>query len=416
MPEVPQIVRERLRAGRPGSAHPDANVLAAFAEQSLAPAERAAMLDHLVLCEECRELLAVSVPPMEAVPQVVAPEPAIPAKATEKPTGLRLWFSWSRVAWAGLAAGVVVALGVLLMHPGQQGVDQALQKSRETPALPVAATDKSAPALASEIATRLENRAPVPPPAASPDLGKRMAKPPVPKPVPPKEQAVAQNIPAAAAAKDEKVERYALEVAGQPASTSESVEVTAGAGPIQMQTADAMARNESAPVVRAKAARASDAAAPEKAAETKPESASVQPEPRAAASGASPGMFRQSEAFKLAVPQSSQIPAQWAIRGDEVQRSLDSGAHWTAVFQPHRRLLCVASMNLDVWVGGKDGALFHSANSGETWNQVHPSVQDKTLTDDVTHIDLYGSARVVLVTGKMESWSTTDGGKTWEKK
>jgi hypothetical protein len=219
-----------------------------------------------------------------------------------------------------------------------------------------------------------------------------------------------------AAKKDEKVERYALEAAGQPASMSESVEVTAEAGSMQVGTAGAMARNESAPVVRAKASRALDAATPEKAAETKQESVSVSTEPRAGASGASPGMSRQSEAFKLAVPQSSEIPAQWAIRGDEVQRSLDSGAHWTAVFQPHRPLLCVAGTNLDVWVGGKDGALFHSANAGVTWNQVHPSVQDKALTDDVTHIDVYGSARVVLVTGKMESWSTTDGGKTWEKK
>ena len=423
MSEVPKIVRERLRPSGPGGAHPDANLLAAFAERSLAPAERTGVLDHLALCGECREVLAVSVSPMENVPQAVAPQPAIPAResAAEKAVGRQMWVNWGRVAWAGLAAGVVVAVGVLVMHPEKKGVDQALQKSSVTPASPVVAKDKSSPAPAFGIATTAENRVAVSPPAVRPEREKRLAKTPAPLPAPLKDQALAQGtLTAFAAKKDEKVERDFLQAAGRAGSTSEAVEVSAGGGAAQVepaQTADAMVSNEAAPVVRAKAARALDAPAPPEkgvAAEAKQEGA-VKEEP-AAAPGASAGMLPGPEAYKVEGRLISQFPAQWAIRGDEVQQSLDAGAHWKTVFQPHRPLLCVAAGNVDVWVGGKAGDLFHSANSGVTWNQVHPSVHDQTLTDDITHIDVSGPTQVTFFTSKNESWSTTDGGKTWEKK
>src|SRR5258708_15821590 len=61
MEQLPNIVRERLKV--PASVgHPDADVLTAFAEQSLAERERAGVLLHLSRCADCRDVLALAVP------------------------------------------------------------------------------------------------------------------------------------------------------------------------------------------------------------------------------------------------------------------------------------------------------------------------------------------------------------------
>jgi len=50
MESVPKIVRDRLQAVPPAANHPDADLLAAFAEQSLPSDERASVLEHLARC------------------------------------------------------------------------------------------------------------------------------------------------------------------------------------------------------------------------------------------------------------------------------------------------------------------------------------------------------------------------------
>ena len=115
-------------------------------------------------------------------------------------------------------------------------------------------------------------------------------------------------------------------------------------------------------------------------------------------------------------PQPAEHPAQWAIHGNDLQRSLDSGVAWKTVLHSDRPLLCYAAGGNELWAGGKGGDLFHSANGGVAWNQVHPSAQDQTLSADVTHIDLYSPSQIVLFTSNNQSWSTVDGGKTWAKK
>ncbi len=69
MTDVPKIVQLRLRAigsGQPeGPSHPDADVLAAFAEQALSQAERDSVLGHLALCADCREAVVLALPATE---------------------------------------------------------------------------------------------------------------------------------------------------------------------------------------------------------------------------------------------------------------------------------------------------------------------------------------------------------------
>src|SRR5713226_2599782 len=62
MPELPKIVRPRLRQMTPDTSaeHPDPNLLAGFAEHTLLEHERAAVTSHLALCADCREYLALA--------------------------------------------------------------------------------------------------------------------------------------------------------------------------------------------------------------------------------------------------------------------------------------------------------------------------------------------------------------------
>src|ERR1700693_126548 len=111
MTEVPKIVNDRLRAALPERAHPDADLLAAFAEQALSATERDGVLQHLALCGDCREVVALSLPPADRVPPQTAHQ-------TEDEDGVRttvsragapaphkLSFAWPGLRWAALAAG-----------------------------------------------------------------------------------------------------------------------------------------------------------------------------------------------------------------------------------------------------------------------------------------------------------------------
>src|SRR6185437_16304489 len=96
MTKLPQFVRSRLALRQTAPAeHPDANLLAGFAEQALSAGERARVLEHLARCPECREVLAVS-----SAPAADSPKPAIE------------WWKWRWTAAAveRLCSGVLARL------------------------------------------------------------------------------------------------------------------------------------------------------------------------------------------------------------------------------------------------------------------------------------------------------------------
>ena len=100
MQNVPNIVRDRLRVATPVS-HPDADTLTAFSERLLADAERAAVVEHLAQCGECREVVALALPETETFP------PTLPSPGSR-------WLTWPTLRWAFVAAGVaIVSVGVV---------------------------------------------------------------------------------------------------------------------------------------------------------------------------------------------------------------------------------------------------------------------------------------------------------------
>jgi len=129
MPSIPNIVRERLKAAKPVANHPDADVLTAFAEQSLPKVERARVLDHLARCSDCREVVALALPATEDVGVVtLAPR--------------RGWLTWPTLRWAFVAAGIMViaSFGVMRYRESAQPEQlsryaaQKVEVARESPA------------------------------------------------------------------------------------------------------------------------------------------------------------------------------------------------------------------------------------------------------------------------------------------
>ena len=137
MQDVPNIVRERLRAATPAANHPDADVLTAFAERSLSEGERGIVLEHLARCGDCREILALALPEMEAAATAIKPH-------------AQAWLAWPTLRWAFAAAGIVAiaSLGIVEYQRRQENIasksaqryEVAAKEARNQPMAPPVST------------------------------------------------------------------------------------------------------------------------------------------------------------------------------------------------------------------------------------------------------------------------------------
>jgi hypothetical protein len=447
MTEVPKIVYDRLRAALPGQAHPDADQLAAFAERALSATEREGVLQHLALCGDCREVVALALPAADPAPPRIPDEDGVRttvsragAPALHKPS-----FAWPTLRWAALAAGVVVVAAVLLVHPGK--LNQATLPSVNPP---VATT--APPASGSQIASSSAPSSPIASPPAEQfavlaetneprrkselRLSKKLKAGQVVTPSPQaesgllladnkKDAGLADKLSAAPSAG---VRAFDYDARSSRAAT-ETVEVSGAAAAVTTEPSAEnvlMARND---------APRSEAPAIEKA---KPALQGIevneeQKTPAAAVPGPRAQARNVMSAAKLASTASQSLAVAphvtWAITAGVLQRSLDSGQSWQDALHTDHPLLCYASHDADVWTGGQAGTLFHSADGGVTWVQVQPSIKAQLLSSDITHIevrnddlrgnsryDARGPAEILLSTSNSEIWSSADGGKTWAKK
>ena len=120
------------------------------------------------------------------------------------------------------------------------------------------------------------------------------------------------------------------------------------------------------------------------------------------------------------VGQSAGNSVTWTIKAGVLVRSLDRGQSWQNALRTDHPLLCYAGHDSDIWTGGQAGTLFHSSDNGLTWTQLQPSIKTYALTSDITRIEiqdnLRGPAKIIVSTRNNETWTSTDGGKTWDKK
>src|SRR6266853_282467 len=460
MTEVPKIVYDRLRAALPEQAHPDADLLAAFAEQALSATERDGVLQHLALCGDCREVVALALPAADLVAAPIASETdGLQTTASRSRGSHKLSFAWPTLRWAALAAGAVVAAAVLLVHPGK--LNQATPSAHQqiTPSAPAASgpqiASSSVPSASvplSTIASSPTDQSAVMAEAyeAQPKSELRLSKklkagPAVKPPQAESDMLLADNkkdfglAGKLSAAPSDRARVLAYDARSSSAAT-ETVEVSGAAAAVTTEPSAEnalMARNETprndAPAIEKAKPALQEMETMETNEQVKTEAAAVPGPARAQARNV-------MSAAKLASPASPTLAGNvtWAIKAGVLQRSLDSGQSWQDALHADHPLLCYASHDEDVWTGGQAGTLFHSANSGITWVQVQPSIKARQLISDITHIDVRnaevqdgdlrnnmrdelrgytrGPAEILLSTSNNEIWSSADSGKTWAKK
>ena len=382
--------------------HPDADVLNAFAEQALPAAEREEILQHLALCEQCRTVVVLALPPVEAVVPAVATEPSAAQRSMSR-AGKRSWawlLGWRNLSWAGLAAGFIVA-ATLLMHQPEKPAQPVAQKQETGVSENAGAAQESAPQVPSSTdavsnppkATATENeRTKNAATALDGGVSAGLARG--------RKKDVLNGEARALAAHNQRAASGAKPVPpavpGEQEQTAQVVTQTANANEAvrtDMANLPVMAKNEIAsPISKAK-----------------PPTAEEEGKSRAKSA---PMLMAKAAAAPMA---QRQMAPQWSISAGMLRRSSDGGATWQTAL-PDGRLLSYATHGSDVWTGGKAGLLFHSQDGGMTWTQVHPSAGDRSLSNDVTRLEMNSASEVMIATSNGETWSSPDNGKTWQSK
>jgi hypothetical protein len=439
---------------------PDAEVIAAYAEQALAPAESAKWEGHFATCARCRKILRVLAASVETplaekevarlgelVSTVRSP---VEITARSASPGHPRVVDWRR-RWLAPALGVAAVLVVWLAmrppwratNPGTSTTLIAQAPNEELPISPAPSeTDRlsrvaprqdlkteTAPQPDRSSANPRPLNAPVGAPAkdradagaaldsVSPKVseernslqaekklkglqdGREFQPPAIPPPpsAPPK-AAAAMRAPAA------------------PQSEAKASSSTMASGGAQVESnANAIGNAPS----RDKQAVAVQAVQGEAAANTGGKVApTISPEARASARKEQPlAVFRQVQKYDslLKAPSGS---AEWrAGKGGIVERSTDAGKTWVSQASPFQEdwLAGAAVSDAVCWLVGRNGAIARTAD-GEHWERIAPPSQaagaDAKLPDwnAITALDGQSST---ITANDGRRFATADAGKTW---
>ncbi len=372
MAELPKFVLSRLR-GKPsesrdssategfvalGLHHPDANLLAAFVEKNLTETERARVLHHLAHCAECREVAAFALP-----------ENLVTAKIQERNHSER-WRGWPILRWGALAAMMGALAMVITLHPSlwqnHAGVTSSLP-----PAFPTGNMEGSHSTASSQVAVKSV------------------------EPVERKISLTARQSSQQAAALNQSVRPYQITSQGslesQHAPRQQVTTLASRQPPAQIQGAPAlmMGRNS--------------VAAPTAANQTAP------------ADSGFPALPRSVEA--TASPKAASAVRRWFVtsEGKVIRSAKDSDTFETIPIAAGIGFSSVAAFEDDVWAGGVGGALFHSADGGDTWTRVIVSPDGNTINETITSIQIRDSQHLTITTASGLQWESEDGGQHWHK-
>lgn len=394
MSEMPQIVKSRLARGRAAAeSHPDANLLAAFSEAALPLTERQGVIEHLAICQDCRDVVALALPEdtVALQPREVEPRPA-----------------WRFLRWIPVAACIVVVGVAGLWQYNRQHAPVVAKFetispiSRQQPEAESTANVKAAPAQAGVV-------------RKDPEVVR-------------------------------KDESYGDMV---PPLRKKSIEADVPASPNFAMTAKAadqaaVLKNEIAPAPLIAESRMEEQ--PSRSLDH-----FVRAKPAAGLAGASTTVEVSSEAIAVEAPaaaigsgvasmQKSVAVPSWRIASnDSLQRSLDQGSTWRDITivpditmggnsragsnsvssapvpqaYPRPAIRALYTSGAEVWAGGAGGALFHTLDSGAHWMRVVPASPGVALTGDIVKITFDDSLHGSVATSTLQVWTTSDGGQSW---
>jgi hypothetical protein len=401
---VPKIARQRmLVADLSGTGlrrvHPEAEVLTAFAEQSLAECERAQVFDHLAQCGDCRDVLFLAAPRTEPIQELQN----IPPRGS--------WLRWPALRWATLGACVVVA-GAAVMFRYEAKESQTA--SHQEAAAPVIIAKETAPVVSEDnLATRADIKVPEP---KRPELNDRVG-------------GKLSTTTEPARHTSSAVPKFPMQFDGpavaNPSALSEGSasksELPLGArlakngnqslkqdSKTQEQKDELDYLNPDDKVAGANTSSASTAQLGGTASKAKNESAAAAP----AAASQGEVVAERADLFPRAT-----APRWMLTSAGTLQRSFDQGHTWETISVASNVLFHALSVQgAEIWVGGPAGALYHSTNSGQHWIQVVPTSNGEFLNAEITQIEFVGQQNGTLTTSSGQRWVTFDSGKTWQKK
>ncbi len=437
MNELPKIVRARLNTELAGD-HPDADQLAAFAEQALPERERAPLLRHLSRCADCRDVLALAMPPAGSAPASLDTANPVP------------WFRWPMLRWGAIAACVVVVGSAVLMKR-----DLMMTRNEQTAVIQSDARGDQAgyaPSSASRAA------APVPKARDQASMGSAVETPREDLAAPAQAKTLKRaspfKQPVAAPPPDVSEKKMALAAGGgrahgttfgAMASTTDQARQAPAAAPPNDQTnkLDVQSRNvsdltivpkmsETVEVQAGAPALETDAAAPvdtperhETLGKAKSPSGTAMydrvtevPTPETVTAGQT---VRSEEGATRANRERASLMrapvSRWTISSDgQLQHSIDSGKTWQPVaVADHATFRALSANGPDLWVGGASGMLYHSIDAGARWTQVKPATAESSLTADIAAIEFTDARQGKITAANGEVWLTEDAGQTWHK-
>lgn len=475
MESVPKIVVKRLQSPSPDS-HPDADLLAAFAEHSLAGPEQGHVVEHLARCADCREVVSLALPP-----QIESQSRGLTIGAWFHST-----FRASTWRWAAVAAGVVLIASIgTLPYRHQQRSELASNILRAKPAIATSAASLEPPAQVAVPQTQIQKDKLAAPRALTALAGRKPAR---------SEDASSRRPPAFGGSIGGPISRAGIASgAGRGPSPNVALprdSIVAGAAvPTAPQQMGAVGGTSQTIEVQAEIAQAETAqVATQSTAQSQMQDQLIQNKEAEQA----PAYATRVEKAKPASPESSlaiapahtgatlmkhgMAPApRWTLSASgSLQRSLDGGQTWldvnvaaddsmhdplvktqtaatvevqsglTSEAQPVPQLdakkqarknknnnnnekqlapgtpvifraLSVSSSAAEVWAGGSDGALYHTVDAGSSWARVLPSASGHVLTGDILSIQFSDPRYGTITTSTPEVWITLDDGQTWQK-
>ncbi len=392
MAELAKIIRRGLAQPEP-SAHPDADLLTAFAEHALAGSEREQVLEHLSACSACRDIVTLS------LPQAAEAQPGA-SRARVSPRS-----RWGVLRWGALAASLtVVVAAVLLRYPQREIVLHEHPSARVDGTTPPATREQAGTAAANKAVT------------AGTRAKARKAQEQTPTQA---NSRLERGTPSEAAGRPSKglADSYA---AGVPsAAPEEEIKIMANA-PQPAGAAAAMTASGEA------ASRANDKTSGAAAVGGEPVNsarmvakAPMRTLPAAAPTGGVLATQSKAELARLDVTGAQTL--RWSVSASgQLMRSRDGGATWEPVVVDRASapvLRTVFAGPQGVWTGGNGGALYFSADAGATWKRVEPATRDgMAVLGTITRIEFVDTARGTLTVRSgdaTQTWITFDGGRTW---